>query len=583
MASQSTRFDLPGFTLPLNYNVPRMNMKFHNALDSEDIIGGYVNRITTTREIMMMRVMNSISDKPKWDRKVFDEEIISKWRKETAESGEDITAKMMDWIIKELQWKAGVFQESRMFLAFDPGVVKSDTAIPSELQQALKEGVRPLENVPEVEKDFHPGSDNKVIDLVHPSLFPVIYGCTHILPDKVIGRDDCLHNIGLPQLLPEPQGEIRDSYRRFNSKFNLYSRKFQWMPCDVEFTTDGCRIVSYINNLHPSENRPLYDVIEKILSRTIPLWNASLTRYNEQRIKYRKVEYLEEAVSVPKRKDGESEDDFFERCDRLRAKCPVRLPEPGKFKPPEIDRRGKIDLRAMFAEKGLQVIVKLANIELTPDKPEYDGGSWHVEGQLNEHICATAIYYYDSENITESTLSFRQRGNQYNMDEINYEQDRHGFLQQVFGYPEEVDGWNDHNVTQLLGNVSTREGRLLTFPNTLQHRVSPFSLADRSKPGHRKILAFFLVSPDLRIISSANIPPQRRDWWREREESIEQLLRKNLPVELQDMVKKEIGFIPHITMEEAKKYRLELMEERKAVEPHNKEMFEIDSFSLCEH
>jgi hypothetical protein len=26
--------------------------------------------------------------------------------------------------------------------------------------------------------------------------------------------------------------------------------------------------------------------------------------------------------------------------------------------------------------------VKLANIELTPDKPEYDGGSWHVEGQL---------------------------------------------------------------------------------------------------------------------------------------------------------------------------------------------------------
>ena len=293
---------------------------------------------------------------------------------------------MMDWIIKELQWKAEVFQESRMFLAFDPGVVKSDTAIPSELQQALKEAVRPLENVSEIEKDYHPGSDNKVVDLVHPSLFPVIYGRTHILPDKLIGRDDCLHNIGMPQLLSEPQGEIRDSYHGFNSNFNPYSRKFQWMPCDVEFTTDGCRIASYINNLHPSENRPLYDVIENILSRTIPLWNASLTGYDKQRINYTEVKYLEDAVSVPKQLDGESEENFFDRCDQVRANCPIRLPEPGKFKPPEIDRHDKIDLREMFAEKGLQVIVKLANIELTPDKPEYDGGSWHVEGQLVSRI-----------------------------------------------------------------------------------------------------------------------------------------------------------------------------------------------------
>ena len=47
------------------------------------------------------------------------------------------------------------------------------------------------------------------------------------------------------------------------------------------------------------------------------------------------------------------------------------LPEPPKF-----------DLKARYAERGLQVIVKLANIELTPEKPEYEGDSWHVEGQL---------------------------------------------------------------------------------------------------------------------------------------------------------------------------------------------------------
>ena len=31
--------------------------------------------------------------------------------------------------------------------------------------------------------------------------------------------------------------------------------------------------------------------------------------------------------------------------------------------------------------KTLQVIVKLANIVLTPEKPEYSGGTWHVEGK----------------------------------------------------------------------------------------------------------------------------------------------------------------------------------------------------------
>ncbi len=34
----------------------------------------------------------------------------------------------------------------------------------------------------------------------------------------------------------------------------------------------------------------------------------------------------------------------------------------------------------------LQVICKLANIELTPEKPDYTGGSWHVEGMQNE-VC----------------------------------------------------------------------------------------------------------------------------------------------------------------------------------------------------
>lgn len=50
----------------------------------------------------------------------------------------------------------------------------------------------------------------------------------------------------------------------------------------------------------------------------------------------------------------------------------------------------------------------MANIILTPDKPIYDGGSWHVEGMKNESIVSTGIYYYHSENISESKLEFRR-------------------------------------------------------------------------------------------------------------------------------------------------------------------------------
>ena len=56
--------------------------------------------------------------------------------------------------------------------------------------------------------------------------------------------------------------------------------------------------------------------------------------------------------------------------------------------------------------KNLQVIIKIANIELTKDDSEYEGSSWHVEGCKNENIIATGIYYFENKNISESKLEF---------------------------------------------------------------------------------------------------------------------------------------------------------------------------------
>jgi hypothetical protein len=135
-----------------------------------------------------------------------------------------------------------------------------------------------------------------------------------------------------------------------------------------------CRITSYINNLHPQKEQSLYEIISQLITASIPLWELTLAPLvpdnnfsRSQRIAYAEVEY--------------------ERRDQHR----VVRPEPKSFEP--LPGPPRFDLREVYGKRGLQVIVKLANIQLTPDKPEYDGGSWHVEGQLvSSYFSFTYIY-----------------------------------------------------------------------------------------------------------------------------------------------------------------------------------------------
>lgn len=127
------------------------------------------------------------------------------------------------------------------------------------------------------------------------------------------------------------------------------------------------------------------------------MWNASLTPSLTQtkglyplttRIAYDRCDYsphdVEDGEELSKRRHNEDLEAYeLRKAAWIRLSTPFILPEPGEFSPPPKLRA--MDLQKQF--KSLQVIVKLANIELTPDKPEYVGGSWHVEGQLvNLHL-----------------------------------------------------------------------------------------------------------------------------------------------------------------------------------------------------
>lgn len=157
----------------------------------------------------------------------------------------DTTEEMLDWVIEELKYKAGIFKATGAISIYNGDVVKSDTVIPQSLKECLRAAVKPLEDIPEIHIDYHPGSDNKVVDLVHPSLFPLIYGRSRVLEDCTIGLKDCFQMIGKGKTIELPSGDEISLGRGGERSFYVlnsdakYSRNFQWLPCEVEISAEG--------------------------------------------------------------------------------------------------------------------------------------------------------------------------------------------------------------------------------------------------------------------------------------------------------------------------------------------------------
>jgi hypothetical protein len=611
----------------------------------------------------MLQLTESITDKPDWDIKVFDNSVVAKWREE-ATAMPLISEPAWEWVLTEMRDKADAFKTTRRVPALDTNArcVKSDVLVSPDIRAELLAGIAPLLSVPDDQKDWHPGSNNQVLNLVHPSLFPLVYGKTRVLTTG--GRvelSDVLASCGSGEVVELNHASVEDS--------EVWSAKFQWLPCEVEFA-DGAeddvnvRITSYINNLHPAKHQGLYRTIEKLIGLSVPLWSDVVLYESSVRTPLRICTYggewqpampdfgdysylssikpenigevmqkAKEYLALPDRPgynpDNEDEDPhvMLSRLERrleqmaadpnatewqIRGELQrlwtvveskwtriryVVHPEPGQsftyeqwktgIQTPIVAGNGfsgqkgddvdplRLTLQAPneFRDLGLQVIVKLASIELTPDKSKYPGGSWHLEGMKNEHIVATSIYYYDVENTTPSYLSFRM-GAYLDEMELRYEQDDHEPLETIF----DADSMREEPAIQEIGRISTPEGRILAFPNVLHHKVAPFELIDATKPGHRRFLVLWLVDPHYRICSTRNVPPQQHSWWAER--GLDVVDFRPLPQELVDMVKGEIGEWP-MGLEEAKALRRELMAER----THMAETVEssLTWYNLCEH
>ncbi|OSC97254.1 hypothetical protein PYCCODRAFT_1377542 [Trametes coccinea BRFM310] len=540
----------------------------------------------------MRTLSGMIRSKPDWWVKIHDPELVAKWRQEMVDQDRDaveklwggeerfehgwgkkqwprdeITVSQLDYIFEQLKYESSQRDdETGIFAAAIPKVYESRSLIPADLKSDLVAGVSDLEYVPEEEKDWHPGTNKQVLDLVHPSLY-----CLRIGESLVRRKDESGADV-VSILSKEDYASQRPDFAGVEE---FVSSDYQWLPTDFMVFGDGSvQPLGYINNLHPTKHRSLYNTISSVLERFVPLFNRVLSDVLSPEpplaIRVDPGRWYDHIHEPEFRYSHTDEEDPWEKWART-EKWPF-IPEPNAFSPPESDGRIEFDLN----RRTVQVIVKLANIHLTPDNPKYPGGSWHVEGMANEKIVATGLYYYACENITESRLSFRTVVGEGADGGIwmSYEQNDDQGWYSAFGFS------GGQGMNQVLGHIVADEDKCIAFPNIYQHRVEPFELADPSKPGHRKILCFFLVDPLQRILSTSDVPPQQEDW------SMSEMVRapalRQLPVELFEMVA-HYARQNTISRKEAEEHRERLMRQRaNFVVEHNEKVFELQ-FNMCEH
>ncbi|KAG9083189.1 hypothetical protein FRC06_004665, partial [Ceratobasidium sp. 370] len=524
-------------------------------------------------ELEMTRLSAALRSKPSWWTKFRDQDILDKWRAEALEQAEHMKESHIDYVLKELDGYAKLRdEESGAEVACYDRIWQSDRLVPALLKDKLVAGVGKLEDIPDSEKDWHPRSNSLVLDLVHPSLYPVVYGRTLMYPDGSTDRD-------ATKLKPIPPPDLPKDVTSYWAREENYhiSQKFQWLPTDFVVSDDGKTVksVSYINNLNPDQHAGLHTTIGELIGAFLPLFERVLTdsiptNHAVPERTNNSYSYDDDYKPQPNYKDYPNRDEEFDRVSEEWSEGrPIRLPDVSSKGYP-LGSLEKRDTWYSLAGRTIQVIVKLANIHLvstavmfwdpgtdevdqTPEKPGYAGGSWHIEGMSNEAIAASGIYYYSEDNITESRLAFRTAASIPG----SYEQ-------------------NDDRGCRLTWGIA----RAIAFPNVYQHKVSPFELKDKTKPGHRKIVALFLVDPAIHRPSTTSVPPQQQEW-RSAAISANKALRAAFDKLAPEIIDR-VNLLADGTMkrEEAEAYRLELMDERKAFVAQNDEKFFQVAFDL---
>lgn len=589
----------------------------------------------TKLELLMMRISSTIREKENWQIKYKDPETVKKWKSELIGN---ITEKQFDYIIAELKYYESISfaltTSSDNFTNHKPkiemsgvdGVWQNDSINP-KLRKELIQCFNVLEEAKKYGGDdtsmtnWHPESNNQVLDLIHPSLY-------------------CHENIDKLKLNQESKSKSRKNKIKLSIEpsYSLNMGEdaiYQWIPTDLKFDkSNNNNTITFdgpINNCDESvqnmQNTKLKNLLIVLIQEiSFPLVNLiykdcstfkelipfpDIHVYYQEYLKLASIYYpprfipytgedhglFESRKEFKKRigvgginnsnditkdinerdtneneneRDNEDEDEDDDINEEYNSQRQYKGFEINNFDYMNAMRHFyNIQCKPSISDEHskLQVIIKMSTIFLTPEKPKYPGGQWHIEGTPNESIFASQICYLDSDNITESRLSFRTC-----VSTPMYEQNDDFTMAHCYGFD------RDEALLNHLGSIETKPGRCIAFPNFYQHRVEPFQLLDPNRSGFRRIIVFFYVNPFKEIPSTNTLTTKNKNLFLQYLNCSHLILLPSVLINMiQDYVDDKFW-----TAEDAVNHRMKLMNERRIIKSTQKLEFERN-FSLCEH
>eukprot|EP00762_Andalucia_godoyi_P008769 ANDGO_04718.mRNA.1 hypothetical protein PHYSODRAFT_488630 len=362
----------------------------------------------------------------------------------------------------EYGWERGIFDTLMHAETETPeGVVHCKSQLPEQSLASINAAIDAFRDRSAV-VDYHPGSRDRVRDILHPSLFPYITkaetaseretyaGVTDVKPGAVLGAKR------------KRREEENDDFGRV-----YRGSRYQWMPSEVHVDDHGVpRFISPVNGAHLQEDADVRRCLESVLSMAIPAWEHVL---------------------------GYTKSMHWTDYQTGRGCWKVREQRKLLCKP--VSLRGK----------QLQVIPKIADIELTAGGDTHEG-VWHVEGLSHERIVATALVYLRKDTAVEGgSLLFRR----------SFTTDETMFLAANTHQNEAAESPLLSSGLIPLGKLTPDAGDLVAFPNSHQHKLQPVFTSAITNYGAptspprtvvtRRVVAFFLVDPSRRIVSTADV------------------------------------------------------------------------------
>ncbi|KAJ2587212.1 hypothetical protein H4R99_008229, partial [Coemansia sp. RSA 1722] len=501
----------------------------------------------TKTEMKMIKASAEIRSSPEWEDALDNKTIREQWIAEMKDKRK-LTDKQAAYVVAELFYYAKL-QASARSCGSDakPSGVNmlwyTDIPENSDLAQEFNASLsKMLEKLPKAQYCQPRKNKYDVFEqIVDPSLYSLVYESTPILPKPMTSPQEALH---LPSYGTVP-GSIegwrqavcdlnasmtvkdkgKDSEQSVTTAANFvpFNEKYleltdptagHWLPTDIYVNQDGSvDFKSYINNIHPEENADMYTSISKIISKAIPLLEQALTDWEhprDLRIPYDYDNCLEFPTEHPATLEGKFDvysNEYYQAVDEWIDTIIDTTPDPEEFVEPE-----RPLVPYSLRNKNLQVVVEITDKIITS-----------LSDTASENIIAIAEYYYDSKGEKPLTIEFLE-AIKADLDSI---EDGYDMLVYNTLYGFRTYGIGDL-YDQSAGSIDAKQGRLVCYPNVYEQ--------DRHYgDGSIKRLKMYFVDPSVRIVSTAIVPPQQKDWWTKTVSSVPSRV-SMLPLEVQDMI-----------------------------------------------